>query len=112
MPREQNGVLVYGQDERDIPAEISGVSFSGVEFLYGIRQVELDGRKTWVAATKEDKLAAERRRTGKTPDGSGLDDSCRLTGPASCGGQWQGAFCVRGYDPVAKIYYCFCTKYP
>lgn len=112
MPKQQNGVMVYGKDENEIPPELSGISFAGVQFLYGIKQVELDGQKTWVAATKEDKLAAERRRTRGAPDVSELDDSCRLTGPSSCAGQCQAAFCVRAYDPVGKVYYCFCTKFP
>lgn len=112
MPTEQNGVLTYAEGEKEIPEDLRGVTFSGIHFVDGIKQVEIDGRKTWVPATREDRLNAETRRLGRAPNPSKFLDSCGLINPTTCGGQCTAAFCARRYDGVGKVYYCICTKFP
>lgn len=104
--REVNGIKVYSPNE--IPTWPSDVGPPHGESKYGFKIVGEHGKRHWVHATKEEKIAIISQLTGKPRDEVKSDDDCFNSAP-SCGGFCgDGGMCVQ--VQMGNTYVCNCMQ--
>lgn len=106
----QNGFEVYEPDEQpQLEDELSTIEFSLSPSPYGFKVIEVNGKKSWAAATKEDMREAESRRLGKTESLISLEPGCFSVSPFQCGGVCgDGHPCRWICDRKRQYCYCLC----
>lgn len=111
----QNGIHVYDQYEKPPIPEGLRTDFE-VYSPYDFKIIEIDGRKMWVVATKEEYRDNMAQLHGISPDDVDLDRSCGGLNPqtcyyTSCGSDINPGTCQFTLNPAGNYYSCNCITH-
>ncbi len=111
----QNGIQIFDEaDERpSLGPELDGLDLTNFHFPYGVKVVEVNGKKKLAAGTLVDFQESEGKRLGVSPSTirAPLSFPCNLVGTQNCkGGVGCSAFqvCKALHNPVYNYWYCQC----
>jgi hypothetical protein len=111
--KDENGIKTFDKNEQmPLPKGLS-IEGSGLgPSKYGFKVVQQDGIATWVAATREDFVAAECKRLGAQPSDIKEVEGCYAPSPTTCSQThcYGTVWCARAWDPNTQHYYCCCCR--
>lgn len=115
--KEQNGIQIFDEaDERPgLGLELDGVDLANFHFPYGVKVVDVNGKRKLAAGTLVDFQESEGKRLGVAPATikALLNFPCNLVGKKSVNckggvGCSAGLVCKAFYNPVYDYWYCQC----